>query len=71
MLFFEKCFVISLKTSTFALAKRNKIVSVGKRDGFCNSISCSEKMGKSYTTSSLGIPQGLTAARVLGCSGAM
>ena len=28
-------------------------------------------MGKSYTTSSLGIPQGLTAARVLGCSGAM
>ena len=28
-------------------------------------------MGKSYTTSSLGIPQGLTAARVLGCSGAI
>ena len=28
-------------------------------------------MGKSYTISSLGIPQGLTAARVLGCSGAI
>ena len=28
-------------------------------------------MGKSCTASSLGIPQGLTAARVLGCSGAM
>ena len=27
--------------------------------------------GKSYTACSLGIPQGLTAARVLGCSGAM
>ena len=27
--------------------------------------------GKSYTASSLGIPQGLTAARVLGCSGAI
>gem|GEM_PF-4666810 len=32
---------------------------------------CTRKMGKSYTASSLGIPQGLTAARVLGCSGAM
>ncbi len=28
-------------------------------------------LGKSYTACSLGIPQGLTAARVLGCSGAM
>lgn len=27
--------------------------------------------GKSYTASSLGIPQDLTVARVLGCSGAM
>jgi hypothetical protein len=27
--------------------------------------------GKSYTASSLGIPQGLTAARVLGRSGAI
>ena len=32
---------------------------------------CTRKMGKSRTACSLGIPQGLTAARVLGCSGAM
>ena len=29
------------------------------------------KMGKSHTACSLGIPQDLTVARVLGCSGAM
>ena len=32
---------------------------------------CTAKMGKSFTACSLGIPQGLIAARVLGCSGAM
>ncbi len=31
----------------------------------------SEIMGKCYTASSLRIPQGLTAARVVGCSSAM
>ena len=32
---------------------------------------CTFASGKSYTTSSLRIPQVLTEARVLGCSGAM
>ena len=32
---------------------------------------CTRKTGKSCTACSLRIPQGLTAARVVGCSGAM
>jgi hypothetical protein len=47
-----------------------KIIVAGNcaKNIFCefknNVYLCSRKMGKSYTTSSLGIPQGLTAARV-------
>ena len=36
-----------------------------------NDYLCSRKTGKSCTVSSLRILQGLTAAKVVGCSGAM
>ena len=36
-----------------------------------NTYLCNRKTGKSCTACSLRIPQGLIAARVVGCSGAM
>ena len=46
--------------------KTKNLCNKGKSRNFASEI-----MGKCYTASSLRIPQGLTAARVVGCSSAM